>query len=534
MFKKLIVSEAMRRRVSWTIAIILFLPFIIFFSPMSQSMRGGAGDSAGMIFGKRISRETFQEQRTWLERQWENRFGEIPEMLQPMLTQSTWDRLILLEEAKHRHLQIDDQELAAFIQQTPVFQDHNRFVPERYRRFLQAARTTPQTFERLLRKDLLVEKLLTAMKGSIIVSDDDVAAAYRQAHEQLRATVFVFDPASYTARAATAMTEKTLHTFYDAHSDNVRIPAQLTIEYTGATHDELAAHTQPTEEALQAFYQEHEEQFAGKDGKTQPFADVRETAHQQLLEEQVRKQLTALALDLQDDLEAQLRFEEIVKTRALIARTVGPLSTNSSWMPEGPEPAVLQAVETRPIGRLSDVITTSNGVYLARVTQRISSRVPPFEEVRNQVRTQLMTERTKTEAREAAEAYRKQLVEQRAAGWRFEETRLQDHTIAAPPATFTRTAAIDAIGYTAAINEAAFRTPLGELTDVLDSPKGFVILRPEEHIPADLSTFAADAVALRQETLNRKQAEHLESWLQELRSRAKLKDFVSVTPPTSP
>ena len=40
------------------------------------------------------------------------------------------------------------------------------------------------------------------------------------------------------------------------------------------------------------------------------------------------------------------------------------------------------------------------------------------------------------------------------------------------------------MGAVSAVNEAAFRTPLGSLTDPIDTPKGLVILRPDERLPA--------------------------------------------------
>ena len=104
MFKRLIVSHRMRRRVSWAVAAILILPFLFFFHATGQAPSRGPGGTAGIVFGKAVDWDAFQDERRWLQRQFEGQFGELAEAMQPLLTQSTWDRLILLEEARRTRL----------------------------------------------------------------------------------------------------------------------------------------------------------------------------------------------------------------------------------------------------------------------------------------------------------------------------------------------------------------------------------------------------------------------------------------------
>lgn len=530
MFKKLIASHQMRRRVSLIIAAVLVLPFILFFHATGQTPTSGPGGSAGILFGKRIPWETFQSQRLWLQRQWEHQFGDLPQAMEAMLTSSTWDRLILLEEAKRQGLRVDDAELASTIEQISAFQDQGRFQPDRYRRYLQIMNTDPRTFESLLRNDLLVEKLVTAERNAVAVSEEDVRAAYTDAHEQLRAVVFLFETSAWTEAIAPQLTEEELRAFFQAHQEAYRVPEQLTIEYAGASRQELLSKVQLNDEELQTFYQDHQSDFADDDKTTKPFDEVKETARQRLAEERVRKQLTALALDLEEDLDARLRFEEIVTGRALRLRTAGPIPANSPHLPGGPEPAVVQAVRSLPEGQLSSVIRTDDGVSVARVTTRVPSRLPAYEEVREPVRQQLIQERAQAAARAAAEELRSRLLTRMNAGMRFEEAVLAEpSSLPVHSSTFTRTGPVAPIGHVPAINEAAFRTALGQLTELASIPSGFIFLRPEARIPADFAEFAKTEGALRQETLGKKQSARLEAWLQQVRERAKLKSLVDAS-----
>jgi parvulin-like peptidyl-prolyl isomerase len=99
-------------------------------------------------------------------------------------------------------------------------------------------------------------------------------------------------------------------------------------------------------------------------------------------------------------------------------------------------------------------------------------------------------------------------------------------TVPVTPASFTRTGPIDPVGAWPAANEEAFRTPLGSLTGVLETPAGFAIIRPEASTPPNFSDFETIKDGLRQETLAEQQSARVTQWLADLRARARLRSFV--------
>ena len=161
MFKRLIKSQALRRRTSWIVAAVLILPFVLFFHATGQAPPRGPGGTAGELFGKPVPWEVFEDERRWVQRHLENQLGDIPETFRQMFTQAAWDRLVLLEEARRARLAVPDEELAASIRRIPEFQEEGRFLPDRYHLLLRASGLTPQTFETRLRKDLLIERLIS-------------------------------------------------------------------------------------------------------------------------------------------------------------------------------------------------------------------------------------------------------------------------------------------------------------------------------------------------------------------------------------
>jgi len=117
MFKRLIKSQAMRQRVSWLIAAVLILPFIFFFHATAFRPPAGPGGTAGVLFGKPVSWDTFERYYRMAQSRLESQYGELPEGLRPLIVQSTWDWLLLLEEAKRQRLRTGDAALRAAIEQ---------------------------------------------------------------------------------------------------------------------------------------------------------------------------------------------------------------------------------------------------------------------------------------------------------------------------------------------------------------------------------------------------------------------------------
>ena len=534
MYKRLFLSAAARRRTSWIIAGVLILPFIFFFHGSIRESMTGAGGAAGTLFGKRIPRETFEQHRLWSRIKLGGQLGGAPaSLLEPLIAQYTWERLMLVHEAKRRGLRVDDLELARLIQSIPDFQQNGRFLPERYQQFLTAIRMSPQLFEEVQRDDLLVDKLLDQVRGSTTVTDEDVRNEFIRRHEQLEAAVIAVESASTVEEAARTVTDDEVTARYAAQPDRYKRPEQVAFEYAEFTRDSVLAGVTPTDEELQAYYEAHPSDYAREDGSAKPLDEVRENVRQAWTTEKARKALTGRALDFQDDLDANRPFEEIVSARGAVKRTAGPLDAHGPAPADGPEPAILQAVADLPVGKLTEVIQTPSGTYVARVTERLPSELRPIEEVRDGIREELIRERSRELARQRAEALRSALDERMAAGWRFEEAVLAQD-IPVVRAQFTRAAPIEPLGYEPRVNQAAFDAPLGRLTPVVEAPLGFAILRPEARLPVDESTLAEEAERLRAEALTKRQGEQLQAWMREVRSRANLKSFLEEPTPNFP
>lgn len=533
MFRRILRSKTIQNRTRWILAIVMVPPFAFFFHLWTGNRATpGPGGSAGVLFGHQVPWETFQEEYAWLRRNASAQFGTIPEGLEPYFRQQAWDRLLLKEEARRR-VTVGDDELARYLRERPTFQQDGRFAPDFYFRFVKSLGLTPQAFEARLRDDLRVDKILERIKSDVTLTDEEVKTAYAKEHERLRASLIPISASAFEPAVKQALTEQALRDYYAAHPEAVRRNAKRTLEYLGRSLSELLQdHVPLTDEKKRAYYEEHQDEFKRDDGTVKPLEEVRSAVEQGAQGAQVQTRLTNLALDLEEDREQGLRFVEIALSRGLWAKRVGPIERNASVPGDGPTASMLAAAFDVPLGTMTQVFNTPLGVFLIMPVEEMPAQVPPFEEVRDTIRTLLMQARAREAAKARAQELREQCLAKRQSGLTAGEIYLVLGMKPLRPAPFTRRGPVEGLPEATRVAEALAGVPPGTFSEVLETPDGFVVGFVEERLPFDEAQFTTDREPFRQTLLETKQQEHVAQWLESLRTKARLKTFLD--PPKSP
>ncbi len=523
MFKRLM--RFMRSKtISLIIAFALILPMVLFFHSIRSTSNVGPDGAAGLIYGKPVSWETFEQHYYWMRQRVASQTpAALLDAMRPMIQEMTWKRLLYLAEAKRQRLRVTNEELAASIRRDPAFQEHGRFSADRYIRILRALNMTPQGFEQFHRDDLLIQQLLAMAMASAAVTDAELEEAYRREREQARVSLILIDPAAFTARGAAGLTDAELEAAYQQHPESVRVPEQITFEVIRGSLAELEQALTATDEELDAYYARHADEFAGADGTPAPLASVREEVRRQTLTRKARRALAGLAADLIEAREAQRPFDEIAEEFTLTRRTVGPMALGTLPVDEGLDPDVLQQGLSLTEGELSQVLETADGVYLLRGIHRDPAHTPPFEQIRDQLRETLVMRRAREAAQAEADRLRGALQERLTTGVSFTDAAKALGVSPIDPGQITRASALGPLGAVPAVNEALFASPPDGVTPVLDASSSFVIGVLHERLPVDLSGFTDDErESLRSSLTEQARRRRLEEWTEQLEARAKL------------
>jgi peptidyl-prolyl cis-trans isomerase D len=179
-------------------------------------------------------------------------------------------------------------------------------------------------------------------------------------------------------------------------------------------------------------------------------------------------------------------------------------------------------------GDVSDLVETTDAVYLLSPFGREDTHIAPLDEVRSRVENDLRRSQAEKVAKEKAEqilARAKEIGLDRAA----EEAKRRVE-VAEP--FDRRTATIPSLGFAPEVHDAAFgltaEAPLG--TRVYAAGGDAVLIALRERIPADMAGLEAEKAALGQQVLSQRRAAAFEAFVSYLKERAQREGEITVRP----
>jgi hypothetical protein len=176
-----------------------------------------------------------------------------------------------------------------------------------------------------------------------------------------------------------------------------------------------------------------------------------------------------------------------------------------------------------PVGALSQFFENAGGYHILELEDRLPAGVRPLEEVRGEIRSQLVADRKREVARRrlasaaesigAGEATLEEIA--RRNGWEVRE--------AGP---FTRVEFVSGLGQRTAAVGAAFGLETGEVAGPVSAGGDrLALVQLLERTPASRESFRVQLTQLRRTVTRQRQQQHIQQWLQALREEADVQDL---------
>jgi len=373
---------------SWGIKIMFAMIIVVFvlafgISRMDQGRRG----AVALVNEEPISVQSFQRAvQSTMDRLRAQNPGISSEIfdalnLRDQVFRQMVGSTLLVQEAKKLGLFVTDSELAAAVHKISAFQENGQFSPDRYRRALQAQGLTPALFEEDFRKDLVVDKLRTALIGAGKLSEAQAKDLFMVLERTADLDVLVCAASNETA----TVTPEDIAAYHAAHPEEFQEPAKARVRLLHITADTIAKPEAVSDEAVRAFYEAHGDQFR------EPEA-VRARHILRLLppdanatdEAAARAELTAIRARIHDA--ASFAAEAKAHSQDSSAAQGGDLG----WFERGRMvPEFEQAAFSLPVGQVSDIVRTPFGLHLIFVEEKRPARQKPLEQVASDIRRQL-------------------------------------------------------------------------------------------------------------------------------------------------
>lgn len=379
--------------IAWAIVLLISVPFALW---GIESYLGFSGEPvAASVNGIEIPARD-------LDRRLQQARVELRERLGPAYDPAAFDdkRLrdevlgdmirdaLLLDVSKRLGLRVSDLEIQTQILAEPAFQRDGRFDRESYARILQLQGMSPAMFEAQLRQQMTGTQLVRAVVASEFTTSAEWAQ-YRRLSDQKREVAFARFPLAQGAATA-PVDEAAISAYYDANTARFQTPEQVKLDYILLDASALAAKTSIGEEELRKSYDADPARFR------QP--ERRKVSHllltlPQEADEATTNQVLAEIKTIRARIEAGEPFAELAKT---LSKDPGSAAKGGSLgaVERGVmDPAFEQTAFGLPAGQLSEPVRTAFGFHLIKVDEIIPAQVKPFEEVRDQIRTELAKQR---------------------------------------------------------------------------------------------------------------------------------------------
>ncbi|MDP1852966.1 MAG: SurA N-terminal domain-containing protein [Candidatus Omnitrophota bacterium] len=489
------------KRILWTLAIIIIPPFIFWGAGGLIREKKGKVNYAGKIFGRKIGFSEYNNSFLAVKTQMLMQLGENAERLEKYLNlpQQAWDRLILLYESDKRRIKIEDSKIINTIGKMPIFQKNNSFDQKIYDYAMRyVLKTSARAFEENLRDSLRISKLYEELTEGINISGQEIEAEYKKENEEIKVEYLLISPTDYAGEIK--IKDEEIKEYFDKEKSSFLRPASVNIEYLGIDYS------------------------ANEQDK-----------------DKIKEKLQQLKTNIKnpDD------FARIAKEQSLSIRETG------FFLQDGFIPGIGDSVEINKLcfglslDEISPPLEAPNGVYILRLKSKKEAYLPETNEVRDLIINALRDKKCYLMAQDKATEILTQLKDGYAKkpkgtfpiiakdlGLKIKESPL-----------FKRNSPIEGIGVSEEFAASAFNLTQGipevadasaisnvnnNINDIIEINKNFyIILGIKEFIGIDKEKFAKERQDVTDKLLSQKKEEAFMKFMQELKGKAKLVNFIS-------
>lgn len=361
-------------------------------------------DFAVKVNGDEIGVEQFQRAYASMYRVYQNLYGDAftPAIekklnLRKQALDSLIDQMLLLQEADRRNLTVSDKDVVDAIAKITAFQDNGVFDRSRYVQILRSQRLTPEEFEEMQRRELLVEAARKAIEGEASATDAEIEQEYKDQNEKIDLSLVRIDPALFEGRVQIDPAQ--LQTYFNTHKDEFKLPDTVNLQYVIVDPKTFADAATVADTDLEKYYQRHIDRFEVPEQVRASHILIRVSRDATAA---VKAEKKALAEKLRDRAKKGEDFAALARSSSEDPGSSvqgGDLGFFGRGMMVAPFENAAFALNP---GEISDVVETDFGYHILRVAERHDARIKPMNEVMDQVRALAKEDKSRELAQEKA------------------------------------------------------------------------------------------------------------------------------------
>jgi peptidyl-prolyl cis-trans isomerase D len=300
----------------------------------------------------------------------------IPQIVDQMIAEYA-----MAFEAERLGFDVTDTDVANAIRamMPQLFDGENFAGREAYAAVLAQQNATIPQFERILRRQLLIEKLQSLSMEGIVVSDREVEAEFHRSADSVKLEYVVVDPAKMLAEVVIKPEE--VQAYFNANRNSYQIPEKRSAQILIVDEAAVAQSITIPEAELRRAYDQNKDTY-----RLPERVHVR---HILLKTTNKSKEETAKIKIRAEDLLKQIRqgadFAELAKKNSEDPGSAAKGGDLDFVVRGQTVKAFEEAAFSLKPKETSNVITTEYGFHIVQVLEKQEARVQPFEEVKTQL-----------------------------------------------------------------------------------------------------------------------------------------------------
>jgi peptidyl-prolyl cis-trans isomerase D len=472
------------RYLKWVLVLIVFTFLWWAFATWGGGAASGRVTEAwaARVNGRGIPVAAFQSYARRLDGTYQSLLGDQYAQQRAMIRigQQAIDTLVeqelLYQEALRQGITATPQEVAQAITRDPGLQEDGRFIGlERYRRLFPGGRAGLEEYESQVRRQLIIEKFRSLIQDGITASDAEVEEEFLRRHARTSVEYVLVDSARAAGRAAADA--QALERYHREHAGRYSRGEGRSGIYVLFSPAELAAAQDVGEADVRAAYER---------GRATRFN----------LPEQRRASHILFRIDADAAPDAVARLERRAREvleRARAGEDFAALARRHSQDGSAANggdlgffgrgqmvPEFEEAAFSLPVGGLSDLVRTTHGFHIIRVTEAREARAVPYEEAREQVREEVRQVRAREEMLRRASEFA-----QAARGGRLEAAARSRGLTVRDTGPVREGDALPALAASQAVVARMLQLGPGESSDPIPTPSGQVVVQVTATVPPE-------------------------------------------------
>jgi peptidyl-prolyl cis-trans isomerase D len=257
------------------------------------------------------------------------------------------------------------------------------------------------------------------------------------------------------------------------------------------------------------------------DEKQKPLDEVKDQILQTLRKEKIKAEASRRADDAFYSLFRSRNLEKFAQENNIPIKTTGFFKEGDEIPGIGRNPSFYSNATSLKVGEISAVVSIPPNFYILKLVNRKDSRIPPLEEVKEEVSQKVLGIKCEEKARQVAE----ELLNQVRMAKPIREVAREHGFLVEETGLFTRAGGVipkigPAKDFMNALSSLTIKSPF--VKEVLRIKDDFFVVKLLDLEPADQSKFPTVKKDLEKRLRYQKQIEFFESWLKGLRAKANI------------